>query len=75
VHHVFFPVEATDLKDSPSAKAVAERHEAWKAELPKDGDTLWDWLATRDDDRSIHTEGPRQWARPTRPNSFCASRG
>ena len=36
VRHVFFPVQATDLKDSASAKAVAERHEAWKAELPKD---------------------------------------
>jgi ParB family chromosome partitioning protein len=44
VRHVFFPVQATDLKDSLSAKAVAERHEAWKAELPKDDDALWDWL-------------------------------
>ena len=38
VRHVFFPVQAADLKDSPSAKAVAERHEAWKADLPKDDD-------------------------------------
>ena len=51
VRHVFFPVQAADLKDSPSAKAVAERHEAWKAELPKDEDALWDWLAALDDDR------------------------
>jgi ParB family transcriptional regulator, chromosome partitioning protein len=51
VHHVFFPVQAPDLKDSASAKAVSERHEAWQAELPKDGDTLWDWLAGLDDDR------------------------
>jgi ParB family chromosome partitioning protein len=51
VRHVFFPVQAADLKDSPSAKAVAERHEAWKAELPKDDDALWDWLATLDDTR------------------------
>ena len=49
VRHVFFPVQATDLKDSPSAKAIAERHEAWKADLPKDEAELWDWLATLDE--------------------------
>jgi ParB family chromosome partitioning protein len=37
------------LKDSAYAKAVAERHEAWKADLPKDEATLWDWLAALDD--------------------------
>jgi ParB family chromosome partitioning protein len=51
VRHVFFPVQAPDLKDSPSAKAVAERHEAWEAELPKGADALWDWLSDLDDDR------------------------
>lgn len=51
VRHVFFPVQAADLKDSPSAQAIAERHEAWKAELPKDDDALWDWLTTLDDTR------------------------
>ncbi|MBL6653698.1 MAG: ParB N-terminal domain-containing protein [Reyranella sp.] len=51
VRHVFFPTQSADLKDSPSAKAVAERHEAWKAELPKDGQVLWDWLAVLDDNR------------------------
>jgi ParB family chromosome partitioning protein len=49
VRHVFFPVQATDLKDSPSAKAVAERHEAWKADLPKDETALWDRLAALDE--------------------------
>jgi ParB family transcriptional regulator, chromosome partitioning protein len=49
VRHVFFPVQATDLKDSPSAKAIAERHEAWKADLPKDEAELWDWLDTIDE--------------------------
>jgi ParB family chromosome partitioning protein len=49
VRHVFFPVQATDLKDSPSAKAIAERHGAWKADLPKDEAKLWDWLDTLDD--------------------------
>src|SRR5208283_4521098 len=28
---------------------VAERHEAWKADLPKDEAQLWDWLAALDD--------------------------
>ena len=51
VRHVFFPVQAPDLKDSLSAKAVAERQKAWKAELPKDDDALWDWLSDLDDDR------------------------
>src|ERR1700730_15895069 len=40
VRHVYFPVQAADLKDSPSAKALAERHDAWKGELPKDDDAL-----------------------------------
>ena len=51
VRHVFFPAQAVDLKDSPSAKSVADRHEAWKAELPKDDQALWDWLAALDDGR------------------------
>jgi ParB family chromosome partitioning protein len=51
VRHVFFPVQAADLKDSPSAEAVAERHEAWKADLPKDEAALWDWLAALDETR------------------------
>lgn len=51
VRHVFFPVQAPDLKDSASAKAVAERHEAWKAELPKDDTELWDRLTALDDTR------------------------
>jgi ParB family chromosome partitioning protein len=49
VRQVFFSIQSADLKDSPSAKAVAERHEAWKADLPKDEAALWDWLAALDD--------------------------
>jgi ParB family transcriptional regulator, chromosome partitioning protein len=49
VRYVFFSVQPADLKDSPSAKAVAERHEAWKADLPKEEAALWDWLATLDE--------------------------
>ena len=51
VRHVFFPVQAADLKDSPSARAVADRHDAWRAELPKDDHALWDWLAELEDSR------------------------
>ena len=51
VRHVFFPVQATDLKDSGSAKTIAERHEAWNTELPKEDCALWDWLDTLDESR------------------------
>src|SRR5271166_2850211 len=49
VRHVFFTVQAAELKDSPSAKSVAERHEAWKTDTPQDDQALWDWLASLDD--------------------------
>ncbi|MGH6822065.1 MAG: DNA-binding protein, partial [Methylocella sp.] len=49
VRRVFFSVQSADLKDSPSAKAVVERQEAWKADLPRDEAALWDWLAVLDD--------------------------
>ncbi|MGE0565943.1 MAG: ParB/RepB/Spo0J family partition protein [Pseudolabrys sp.] len=48
VRQVFFSIQSADLKDSSSAKAVAERHEAWKADMPKDEAALWDWLAALD---------------------------
>ena len=49
VRHVFFPVQADELKDSPSAKSVMERHEAWKSDLPTDDDALWDWITLLDE--------------------------
>jgi ParB family chromosome partitioning protein len=49
VRAVSFPMQAAGLKDSPSAKSVDERHEAWKAELPKDDNALWDWLVGLDE--------------------------
>jgi ParB family transcriptional regulator, chromosome partitioning protein len=49
VRQVFFPIQPTDLKDSPSAKAITERHEAWNADLAKDEPALWDWLAVLDE--------------------------
>ncbi|MER8505302.1 ParB/RepB/Spo0J family partition protein [Mesorhizobium sp. M0618] len=45
VRHVHLPWQDVGLKDSPAAKAVDERHEAWKSVIPlDDDDTLWAWL-------------------------------
>ena len=49
VRHHFFSSQGTDLKDSPSAKAIETRFEDWKADLPTDDDALWDWIAALDD--------------------------
>lgn len=49
VKHVFFPAQDDALKDSPSARAVQDRHAAWAGDISKDDDTLWDWLAGLDD--------------------------
>jgi ParB family chromosome partitioning protein len=49
VRTVYFPMQAVGLNECSSAKAVDERHEAWKAELPKDEDALWDWLVVLDE--------------------------
>ncbi|MAM38743.1 MAG: DNA-binding protein [Erythrobacter sp.] len=48
VKHVFFPAQDA-LKDSPSARAVQDRHAAWAGDIPKEDDALWDWLAGLDD--------------------------
>jgi ParB family transcriptional regulator, chromosome partitioning protein len=49
VRHVFFQVQANDLKDSPSATSIAARQEAWRNELAAlteshDENALWNWL-------------------------------
>lgn len=49
VSHVFFPVQDDALKDSPSARAVHERHEGWAGDIPAEDEALWDWLAALDD--------------------------
>ncbi|EJN03506.1 ParB/RepB/Spo0J family partition protein [Phyllobacterium sp. YR531] len=49
VKHIFFPAQDDTLKDSPSARAVRDRHDAWAGDIPKDDDALWDWLAGLDD--------------------------
>ena len=49
VKHVFFPAQDDALKDSPSARAVQDRHAAWAGDIPKDDAALWDWLADLDE--------------------------
>ena len=50
VRHVFFPAQAADLKDSPSARAVDDRQKAWAADMPVgDDQALWDWLDALDE--------------------------
>lgn len=49
VREVYFREQGPDLKDSPYAQSVKERHDGWKADLPSDDDALWDWLAVLDE--------------------------
>ena len=49
VNHIFFPVQDEGLNDSPSARAVQERNEAWAGDIPAEDQALWDWLAGLDD--------------------------
>jgi ParB family chromosome partitioning protein len=50
VRHVYFTAQDAELKDSPAARAVAERQEAWAADIPTgDDEALWTWLDTLDD--------------------------
>ncbi len=46
VRSVTFPIQALGLKDTPTAKAISERHKSWEERLPKDRADLWDWLTT-----------------------------
>ncbi len=50
VRRVYPPIQAADLKESPSALALTERHEIWKKALPEIPGELWDQLATLGDD-------------------------
>jgi ParB family chromosome partitioning protein len=49
VRPVYMLAQAQDLKDSPVAKAVDDRHAAWEADLPLGDDVvLWDYLSALD---------------------------
>ncbi len=49
VRHIFFSAQSEELKDSPSAQAVNDRHERWGDHVPADDQALWDWLTHLDD--------------------------
>ena len=47
---VGFSAQAPGLQDSTAARALTERHAAWRAALPRDADQLWDALTAFDTD-------------------------
>ncbi|ATE65172.1 DNA-binding protein [Rhizorhabdus dicambivorans] len=49
VRHTFFSAQSEELKDSPSAQAVNDRHERWGDHIPADDQALWAWLTDLDD--------------------------
>lgn len=49
VRHIFFSAQSEELKDSPSAQAVNDRHERWGEHIPADDQALWAWLTDLDD--------------------------
>ena len=53
VRPLHFTVQAEDLKDSPSAKSVNERHEHWGDRIPAGDEALWDWLVGLDDENRM----------------------
>ena len=49
VRHRYLSSQGSDLADSQSVKAIGERFDAWKADLPSDEAALWDWIAALDE--------------------------
>jgi ParB family chromosome partitioning protein len=49
LRQIAFPIQPTDLKNSASSQAIAERQNAWKSSIPRDDQKLWDWLVGLDD--------------------------
>jgi len=49
VRQPHFGVQGNDLGDTPSAKAIDDRYDAWKADVPSDEGAVWDWIAALDD--------------------------
>ena len=49
VREIHFPAQSEDMKDSPVAGSIDDRHQAWTADMPlDDDDALWDWIANLD---------------------------
>ena len=49
VRHISFPAQDPGLKDSPSARSISERHQAWSSDIPADDAILWDWIDRLDE--------------------------
>jgi ParB family transcriptional regulator, chromosome partitioning protein len=78
IGQVYFGVQATDLKESASAKMVDARHEHWEAALPfSDDDALWDHLDALGDAARLallaHCVSFGINALQERPNTFCGN--
>jgi ParB family chromosome partitioning protein len=77
VRQVLFSAQSEDLKDSVSARAIAERQDAWNADLPQDDQALWDWLAALDHTSRMallaHCVSSGVNALYERPNSYGGS--
>ena len=64
VRKVYLSVQEADLKDSPSAKAVTEREQAWKGDIPFGDDAaLWTWLDTLDDAAAVAASSVHRFVR------------
>jgi ParB family chromosome partitioning protein len=53
LRQIAFPIQPTDLKNSASSQAIAERQDAWKSSIPRDDQELWDWLVGLDEAHRI----------------------
>lgn len=77
VREIYCDGQGVDLKNSPYAKAVAERHAGWKAKLPTGNDAIWDWLEALDDESRMallaHCVSYGVNALYERPNPLSAS--
>ncbi len=77
VRQVQFPAQAEELKDSPSAQSVTDRHERWGDHVPAEDEALWDWLVALDDDNRMellaHCVGYGVNALYERPNPYGGS--
>jgi ParB family chromosome partitioning protein len=77
VRQVHFTAQAEELKDSPSAKSVTDRHDRWGDHVPADDEALWDWLVALDDDNRMellaHCVSYGVNALYERPNPFSGS--
>lgn len=49
VQRVSLPIGQSDLKETPAAKAIAARHDGFKADMPPRDADLWTWLSHLDD--------------------------